>query len=361
MTRAFNFNAGPGPIPEPVLTKAQQEMFNFEQSGAAVMELSHRSSLYENIHFKAIDQLRTILQVPEEFEILFLQGGATLQFSMTAQNFLPKNKKAGFVLTGSWSEKAMKEASAFGGTTVLASSRDSNYNSIPEVDFSSLPDDIAYVHLTTNNTIFGTQWPEIPARGSKPVILDMSSDILSRDIPWENVDLAYAGAQKNAGMAGVTLVFIRKSLMETADSTLPPSISYSQHADKKSLYNTPPTGAIYITKLVTDWILEIGGLDAVKKRAEEKSGILYEMIDDSGGFYSGHAEPGARSNMNVTFRLKTEELENKFLKEASEYGFMGLNGHRSVGGCRASIYNAVPVEHVHALKQFMESFQKNNS
>ncbi|PTL38944.1 3-phosphoserine/phosphohydroxythreonine transaminase [Alkalicoccus saliphilus] len=360
MNRAYNFNAGPGPIPSPVLEKAQKEMFNFEQSGAAVMELSHRSSLYEQIHFQALQQLRDILSVPDEFDILFLQGGATLQFSMTAQNFLSPDKKASFVLTGSWSEKALKEASAFGSTEVHASSADNNYRSIPDVHLKGLGDDTAYVHLTANNTIFGTQWPELPDRGSQPVIIDMSSDILSRSVPWDKVDLAYAGAQKNAGMAGVTLVFIRKSMIETGNSSLPPSISYKQHAAKDSLYHTPPTGAIYITKLVTDWILDLGGLPAIEKRAEEKAGILYRTIDQSNGFYKGHADKNARSLMNVTFRLPDEKLEKMFLEEASEKGFMGLNGHRSVGGCRASIYNAVPVEHVQALQELMDNFQRKH-
>ncbi|SDO30224.1 3-phosphoserine/phosphohydroxythreonine transaminase [Alkalicoccus daliensis] len=360
MTRAYNFNAGPGPIPTPVLEKAKQEMFNFEQSGAAVMELSHRSSLYEKIHFQALKQLRDILSVPEEFDILFLQGGATLQFSMTAQNFLEEDKKAGFVLTGSWSEKAKKEAEAFGETVVLASSKDSNYAAIPEVDLASVEESLSYVHLTSNNTIFGTQWKELPAKGNHPVIVDMSSDILSKQINWKNVDLAYAGSQKNAGMAGVTLVFIRKSFMEQANTSLPPSISYAQHASKDSLYHTPPTGAIYITKLVTDWILDMGGLAEIEKRAEAKAKMLYDTIDQSEGFYTGHAEPEARSLMNVTFRLRSEKLEEQFLQEAANAGYMGLNGHRSVGGCRASIYNAVPLEHVEALRDMMIAFKNKH-
>lgn len=361
MTRAFNFNAGPGPIPEPVLERAQQQMFNFENSGAAVMELSHRSGLYEKIHFQALKQLREILSVPEDFSILFLQGGATLQFSMSAKNFLKESQKAGFVLTGSWSEKAKKEASFYGETTVLASAKESNYKSIPEVDLTKVEEELSYVHLTSNNTIFGTQWAKLPQKGKHPVIVDMSSDILSKAIDWNNVDLAYAGAQKNAGMAGVTLVFIRNSFMDQANISLPPSLSYKTHAGSDSLYHTPPTGAVYITKLVTDWILELGGLKEIEKRAEKKAALLYDTIDNSQGFYTGHAEKSARSLMNVTFRLPDTELEKKFLKEAEEAGFMGLNGHRSVGGCRASIYNAVPVEHVEALKALMNDFRSRYS
>lgn len=361
MSRAYNFNAGPGPIPAPVLEKAQQQMFDFEQSGAAVMELSHRSGLYEKIHFQALKQLREILSVPEEFSILFLQGGATLQFSMTARNFLKENKKAGFVLTGSWSEKAQKEAAFFGDTLTIATAKDSNYRTIPDVDLNQIDEELSYVHLTSNNTIFGTQWKELPRKGKHPVIIDMSSDILSRRIDWENVDLAYAGAQKNAGMAGVTIVFVRNSFMEQADVSIPPSLSYKTHAGAESLYHTPPTGAVYITKLVTDWILELGGIQEMEKRAEEKAALLYDTIDHSGGFFTGHAEKHARSLMNVTFRLPDEEMEKKFLQEAADAGFMGLNGHRSVGGCRASIYNAVPMEHVEALKQLMNDFKERHT
>ncbi|PRO64986.1 3-phosphoserine/phosphohydroxythreonine transaminase [Alkalicoccus urumqiensis] len=358
--RAYNFNAGPGPIPEQVLQQAQKEMFNFQHAGAAVMELSHRSSLYESIHFAALKQIREILSVPDSFDILFLQGGATLQFSMTAKNFLPEGKKAGFVLSGSWSEKAMKEASFFGEVTEIASTKSNEYRSIPEVNLREQDTDCAYIHLTSNNTIYGTQWKTLPEKGTKPVIIDMSSDILSRPVNWEHIDLAYAGAQKNAGMAGVTIVIARRSFLESAEGNVPPSLSYKQHADKDSLYHTPPTGAVYITKLVTDWIQDLGGIKAVEERAEKKASMLYETIDQSEGYYTGHAEKSARSLMNVTFRLPSEELEEKFLQEAKEAGFMGLNGHRSVGGCRASIYNAVPVEHVEALCRFMKQFQHTN-
>ncbi|UTR14221.1 3-phosphoserine/phosphohydroxythreonine transaminase [Salipaludibacillus sp. LMS25] len=360
MTNVYNFNPGPSPIPVEVLTKAKANMFNYEQSGMAVMEMSHRSPLYEGIHFRAMDQLRDILQIPETFDILFLQGGASLQFAMVALNFLPAEKKAGYVLTGSWSEKALKEASAIGETTIIASSKEDHYQHVPHTDLSKLSNDTAYVHLTSNNTIYGTQWSKLPERGDVPVIIDMSSDILSRTIPWENVDMVYAGAQKNAGMSGVTLVIMRKTLLESANNTLPPSLSYKQHADKQSLYNTPPTGAIYITGLVTEWIKQQGGVEEMARKAEKKAQMIYDVIDNSNRFYTGHAEPASRSLMNITFRLPSEGLEKKFLTEAKEKGFIGLNGHRSVGGCRVSNYNAVPVEHVIVLKEFMEQFMEQN-
>ncbi|MFC4738261.1 3-phosphoserine/phosphohydroxythreonine transaminase [Bacillus daqingensis] len=358
MKRAYNFNAGPGPVPEAVLTRARDEMFNFEQSGAAVMELSHRSKLYESIHFEAMEQIRQILQVPDYMEVLFLQGGATLQFSMAPRNFLREGQTGTYVLSGSWSEKAQKEAAYFGHTEILSSSKDVNYAHIPETDYQLASENSAYIHLTTNNTIFGTQWQTIPDNQTDiPVFADMSSDILSRRINWSNIDLAYAGAQKNAGIAGVTIVIISKKLLASAQDG-PPSTSYQVHADKQSLYHTPPTGAVYITKLVTDWILENGGAIGMEERAKKKSEMLYDLIDGSNGFFRGHAAKDSRSSMNVTFRLENEELEKQFLREAAAEGFMGLNGHRSVGGCRASIYNAVPPEHVEALCSFMEKFRK---
>ncbi|WP_416149184.1 3-phosphoserine/phosphohydroxythreonine transaminase [Salipaludibacillus sp. HK11] len=360
MTNVYNFNAGPSSIPAPVLEKAKNEMFNFEQSGMAVMEMSHRSPLYEKIHFGAMDQLRKIYHIPDEFEVLFLQGGASLQFSMIPLNFLGKNQKASYVLTGSWSEKALKEASALGEVETLSSSKDNQYKYIPETDLSQLSENVAYVHLTSNNTIFGTQWPTFPKKKNVPVIVDMSSDVLSRNLPWEDLDMIYAGGQKNAGMAGVTLVVIRKSLLETANDELPPSLSYKQHAKSDSLYNTPPTAAVYITGLVANWIDECGGVEEMNRRARAKAEMIYNVIDESNDFYTGHAEFSARSTMNITFRLADEQLEKAFLSEAKEAGFVGLNGHRSVGGCRVSSYNAVPLKHVEVLRDFMIDFMKKN-
>ncbi|SER96320.1 3-phosphoserine/phosphohydroxythreonine transaminase [Salisediminibacterium halotolerans] len=360
MTQTYNFNPGPGPIPNEVLAKAQQNMFNFEQTGMAVMELSHRSAAYERVHFHAMNTLRELLDIPDDFSVLFLQGGASLQFSMLAKNFLSDNKAGAYVLSGSWAEKAQKEGAAIGEVYTAAASSNRTYADVPVFDPADLQENTAYVHLTSNNTIYGTQLSDWPAC-EQPVFVDMSSDILSRPIPWDRVDLAYAGAQKNAGMAGVTIAIIRTSLLDQASGSLPPSLSYKQHADKDSLYNTPPTGAIYITSLVLDWIKEQGGITEMENRAKEKAALIYDVIDRSNGFYSGHADKDSRSWMNITFRLPSEELEKKFLNQASERGFTGLNGHRSVGGCRVSNYNAVPREHVEILRDFMLEFQQNHS
>lgn len=361
MTEVYNFNPGPSPIPAPVLKKAKEEMFNFENSGMAVMEMSHRSPLYEKIHYHAINQLKELLSVPDDYEVLFLQGGASLQFAMVALNFLPSNKEAAYVLTGSWSEKALKEAQALGNVTTLATSESNQFKHIPDVDLSKVTEKTAYIHLTSNNTIYGTQWPSFPKEPAVPVIIDMSSDILSRSIPWNDVDMIYAGAQKNAGMAGVTIVMIKKSLLESANDKLPASLSYKQHASKDSLYNTPPTAAIYITSLVTDWIRDLGGVAEMQRLAKQKADLIYGVIDHSRGFYTGHADHEARSQMNITFKLADENLEKDFLTQAKNAGFIGLNGHRSVGGCRVSTYNAVPLHHVEKLQSFMETFMEKHN
>lgn len=355
----YNFNPGPSSLPKEVLDHAQANMFNFEQSGMGLMELSHRSPQYEAVHNHTIDQIRKLLKVPEDYSILLLQGGASLQFAMSAMNFLPAEKKAAYVMTGSWSEKARKEASFYGKTYELASSKDNQYKDIPKVNLEDIASNTAYIHYTSNNTIFGTQWTAFP-KSDQPVIVDMSSDILSKDIDWNTVDMAYAGAQKNAGMSGVTLVILKNALMDSASDDVSPTLSYQQHAKTNSLYNTPPTAAVYMTGLVCDWIERNGGLEGMKQRAEEKAQLIYDEIDGSEGFYTGHAKSDSRSNMNVTFNLPSEELEKSFLNEAKAAGFVGLNGHRSVGGCRASIYNAVPKEHVQKLIEFMKEFRSQN-
>ncbi|AOM82459.1 3-phosphoserine/phosphohydroxythreonine transaminase [Salisediminibacterium beveridgei] len=355
----YNFNPGPSPLPQEVLDHAQANMFNFEQSGMGIMELSHRSPQYEGVHNQTIKQIRKLLDVPEDYSVLLLQGGASLQFAMSAMNFLPADQKAAFVMTGSWSEKAKKEASFYGQTYELATSKANQYKNIPEVDLSLVSPDTAYIHYTSNNTIFGTQWTRFP-NSDQPAIVDMSSDILSKEVDWNTVDMAYAGAQKNAGMSGVTIVIVRNSLLDHASENVSPTLSYKQHDKANSLYNTPPTSAIYMTGLVCDWIEKNGGLKGMKQRAEEKAQLIYDEIDGSEGFYTGHADTASRSNMNVTFNLPSEELEKSFLAKAKAEGFVGLNGHRSVGGCRASIYNAVPKEHVEKLISFMKEFRSVN-
>jgi len=359
--RAYNFNAGPAAIPLSVLEKAQSELLNFNNSGMSVMELSHRGKDYEDVHNQAIALLRELLGIPSDYEILFLQGGASTQFAMVPMNFLASGKKAGYIMTGVWSEKALDEANLFGETYEAASTKNDNYRNIPALDQLKYEDGSAYIHLTSNNTIYGTQWQIFPNTGNIPLIGDMSSDILAKPFDVSNFTMIYCGAQKNLGPSGVTVVIIKKSFLETANTKkLPKMLRYDIHAKNNSLYNTAPTFGIYMLKLVLDWAKEAGGVQEIYRRNLEKAALIYDAIDESNGFYRGHAEKGSRSFMNITFRLASEELEAKFLAEAKKAGFVGVNGHRSVGGCRASAYNAVPYESCLALREFMLSFQKVN-
>lgn len=360
MKRAYNFNAGPAALPLPVLKRAQEELLNFQNTGMSVMELSHRSKEYDAVHNSAKQRLKKLMNIPDTHDVLFLQGGASLQFSMVPMNLLGKDQVANYVLTGSWSEKALKEAKKIGKTHIAASSKEANYTYIPRLEDIQLSENAAYLHITSNNTIFGTQWREFP---NLPVdlIADMSSDILSREINVGQFALIYAGAQKNLGPSGVTVVIIRNDLLERIPDNLPTMLDYRTHSSKNSLYNTPPTFAIYMLSLVLEWVEEQGGVKAIEARNKEKAAVVYEAIDASNGFYAPHAEKDSRSLMNVTFRLPNEELTKKFLEEAKEKGFVGLAGHRSVGGCRASIYNAVPLEACEALAEFMNDFYRRFS
>jgi len=358
--RAYNFNAGPSALPLEVLEKAQKEIVNFNGSGMSIMEMSHRSKDYETVHNEAIARLNKLFSIPDNYEVLFLQGGASLQFTMVPMNFLQEGKKASYILTGSWSEKALKEAKLFGNPVEAASSKENNYRNIPALNDINFNADDAYVHLTSNNTIFGTSWNEYPDTGDVPLIADMSSDILSRPVDVSKFGMIYAGAQKNLGPSGVTVVIIRKDLLEKANKNIPTMLKYTTHADSNSLYNTPPTFGIYMLGEVLKWVEEQGGVEEIAKRNEEKAGLIYDVIDQSNGFFVGHATKDSRSLMNITFRIADEELEKQFLAEAKEAGFVGLNGHRSVGGCRASAYNAVPYEACKALADFMLAFQQNH-
>ncbi|WP_047152865.1 3-phosphoserine/phosphohydroxythreonine transaminase [Aneurinibacillus tyrosinisolvens] len=359
--RAYNFNAGPSALPLSVLEKAQQELLDFEGTGMSIMEMSHRSAVYEKVHNEAIANLKALLSVPDEYHVLFLQGGASTQFSMIPMNFLTPERKAGYVMTGSWSEKAHKEAKLLGGETYFAAStKETNYNRIPAPGEISIQENTAFLHVTSNNTIFGTQWFDFPDTGDIPLIADMSSDILSHSIDASKFALIYAGAQKNLGPSGVTVAILRPDMLERVNENVPTMLRYDTHIKNNSLYNTPPTFGIYMLGLVLKWAKEQGGLAALEKHNKEKAALIYNTIDESNGFYKGHAEKDSRSLMNITFRLSSEELEKKFLAEAKDAGFVGLNGHRSVGGCRASAYNAVPYESCKALQEFMQSFQKHN-
>ena len=356
MERSYNFNAGPSALPLDVLKKAQSELTNFQQTGMSVMELSHRSPEYEDVHNRAQRLLRELLAIPEQYDVLFLQGGASLQFTMVPMNFL-NGGLGSYVLTGSWSKKALKEAEKLGKTSVAASSEESNFDRIPALSEIAIDKEASYLHITSNNTIFGTQWQSFP-EADVDLIADMSSDILSRPLEIERFGLIYAGAQKNLGPSGVTVVIVRRDLLDKAPDNLPTMLDYRTHSKNNSLFNTPPTFAIYMLSLVLEWVKERGGVEQIARINKQKAELLYRVIDESDGFYKGHAEKSSRSLMNVTFTLPNDALTKQFLTEAKEKGFVGLNGHRSVGGCRASIYNAVPLESVEKLAEFMHQFQK---
>lgn len=356
MTRKLNFYAGPAILPLEVMKKAQEELLDFNGIGLSVMEISHRSKDFDNVINGAKEKIRSVFNIPENYSIMFLQGGASTQFGMIPMNLL-QGGTADYIHTGAWAKKAIKEAKLFGSVNIAASSEDKNFNYIP--DHFSLSSDAKYVHTTSNETIGGIQYKTFPKTGNVPLIADMSSDIFCRELDVSQFGMIYAGAQKNMGPAGVTLVIMRNDLIESAADGLTTMLSYKTHAEKNSMYNTPPCFAIYIVKLVMEWIESLGGLAAVEKINEEKAAILYEKIDTS-PIYSGTAEKKDRSIMNVTFRIAPEELEGKFIQEAADNGLMGLKGHRSVGGCRASIYNAMPVEGVKTLVEFMDEFEKKN-
>jgi len=358
--RIYNFSAGPGILPEEVLLEAQKDLYSYKGEGLSIMEMSHRSKTYGEIITEAEKDLRTLLNVSDDYAVLFLQGGATLQFSMVPFNIMPPNNKADYINTGTWSKKAIKEAKRVGEINIAASSEDSNFNYIPKQESLNLTPDASYVHFTSNNTIFGTEFKTEPEVGDVPLVCDASSDILSKPIDVNKYGIIYAGAQKNMGPAGAALVIVKKSLLERSPDTLHTYLNYNTHAEKGSMYNTPPTFTIYIMGLVYKWLLKNGGLEAMQKVNEAKAKMLYDAIDNSDGYYKGAAAVEDRSLMNVTFNLANEELEKKFIAEATAKDFSGLKGHRSVGGIRASIYNAFPTKGVEDLVQFMEDFKKDN-
>ncbi|GAB4296676.1 MAG: 3-phosphoserine/phosphohydroxythreonine transaminase [Ignavibacteriaceae bacterium] len=358
--RIYNFSAGPAVLPEEVLLEAQKDLFALPGVGMSVLEISHRSKTFDSIISEAKENLKKLLDIPDDYSILFLQGGASLQFSMVPLNLMPPKNKADYIVTGSWSKKAVKEAKRVGSVNIASSTEESKFNRIPEQSELNLDPGASYVHFTSNNTIYGTQFHSEPDTGSVPLVCDASSDILHKKIDVKKYALIYAGAQKNMGPAGVTLVIIRKDMLERSQDSLHTMLNYKTHADAGSLYNTPTTFGIYIIQLVTRWLLKNGGLEKMYQINKQKADILYKCIDESGGFYRGHAEKGSRSLMNVTFNLPNEELEKKLVDEATKAGFSGLKGHRSVGGLRASIYNAFPVKGVEELAAFMKEFQKRN-
>ncbi|MEP6635244.1 MAG: 3-phosphoserine/phosphohydroxythreonine transaminase [Acidobacteriota bacterium] len=357
--RIFNFSAGPAVLPVPVLEEAQRDMLSLPGVGMSVMEISHRSKTFDDIFNKAESGLRELLGIPENYHVLFLQGGASLQFSMVPMNLLAADGSADYVITGSWGKKALKEAKRCGTANVAATMADGGFTRVPGQDELKLDPQSTYVHITTNETIEGVAWKQEPNVGNVPLVADASSDILSHPIPVEKYALIYAGAQKNMGPSGVTLVIIRNDLLKLIPDGLHTMLDYRTHVENKSLYNTPNTWGIYIISLITKWLREKGGLQGMQQENEEKAGLLYDAIDAT-EFYRGHADADSRSIMNVTFRLPSEELEKKFAVEATAQGLDGLKGHRSVGGIRASIYNAFPRDGVEALVLFMKEFERKN-
>ncbi|MGQ9612407.1 MAG: 3-phosphoserine/phosphohydroxythreonine transaminase [Chloroflexus sp.] len=356
-----NFNPGPAALPSDVIARAQAELADYRGCGMSVLEISHRSKEYEAINAAAEANLKALLGLGDDYRVLFMQGGASMQFALIPLNLLSAGATAEYIVTGTWGEKAYEEAQRVGPVRLLASTAADGYRSLPSTDAITPNPQAAYLHLTTNETIQGVQWPvELPDLGSVPLVADMSSDFLSRPFRAQRFALIYAGAQKNLGPAGVTVVVIRQDMIERGRKDLPVIMRYATFAKNNSLYNTPPVFAVYMVNLVLEWIKDQGGLAAMAERNARKAALVYAAIDGSDGFYSGHAAPAARSLMNVTFRLPTPELEKQFLHEAQAAGMVGLAGHRSVGGIRASLYNAVAPESAAALADFMQDFAKRH-
>ncbi len=357
--RVFNFSSGPAVLPLPVLEEAQRDLVSLPGVGMSVLEISHRSKPFDQILEGALEDMRAIAGIPSNYQILFLQGGASMQFSMVPMNLLTSGLTADYIVTGDWGKKALKEAKKVGATSVAASTENDNFKRVAAQSELKLTPGAAYVHMTSNNTIHGTQWHHLPEVGAAPLVADMSSDIFSRPIDVSKYGLIFAGAQKNLGPSGVTVVIIRQDLLARSADALPSMLNYKLQAENGSRYNTPPAFGIYILGLVMKWLKGAGGLAAVEKVNERKAAALYAELDRT-PFWAPHADKDSRSRMNITFRMASEALEGKFAKEATAAGFDGLQGHRSVGGLRASIYNAFPEAGITALVQFMREFERTN-
>ncbi len=359
LNRAHNFNAGPAALPLEVLQRAQAEMLDYKGTGMSIIEMSHRSKEFEAMINETEADMRELLNIPANYKVMFMQGGASLQFSMIPMSFRPSGASADYIVTGTWSKKAVDEAKKLGNTRVAASGKETNFDRTP----ASLETDpnAAYLYYCSNETIHGVEYFEEPTPpAGVPLICDASSDFMSRPLDITKYAYLYAGAQKNVGPAGVVIGILREDLLERAPANLPVMLDYKTLAAEKSLYNTPPCFSIYMVGLVMKWLKNLGGLNAMQTRNQQKAGLVYNAIDQSGGFYKGHAQPANRSLMNITFRLPTESLEDQFASEAKKNNLIGLKGHRSVGGMRASTYNAVEMESVQALVQFMQEFQRKN-
>ena len=360
MARVYNFSAGPSMLPLEVLETAAKEMMEYGTSGQSVMEMSHRSKDYDAIIKTAEADLREVMNIPENYEVLFLQGGASTQFAMIPMNLMNKNKKADFVVTGQWANKAYKEAARYGEAKLIASSADKTYSYIPKLDKADFTLDADYFHICMNNTIYGTKWNELPDTGDVPLVADISSCILSEPIDVTKFGLLYAGAQKNVAPAGLTIVIVRKDLLGNAMDITPTMLNYVTHAENDSMFNTPPCYTIYVAGLTLKWIKKLGGLEKMAEINKKKAAILYDFLDNS-KLFRGTVVKEDRSLMNVPFVTGNDELDAKFVKEAAAAGFVNLKGHRSVGGMRASIYNAMPIEGVEKLVEFMAKFEKDNA
>lgn len=360
--RVYNFSPGPATLPLSVLQEAQRDLLALPGTGISILEISHRSKAFGEIISQAETNLRTLLGIPDNYRVLFLQGGSLLQFAMVPMNLIGgTGKSADYIVDGTWSKKALGEAKAQAAVSVAWDGASTNFNRTPKDEELNLNPDAAYVYMASNETIQGVQFPKVPEVGSVPLVCDASSDFLCRPTPIEKYGILFACAQKNAGPSGVTVVIVRDDLIEHSPANLPSMLSYKVLVGGKSLLNTPPTFAIYMVKLVTGWLVnEIGGLEKMAEINRRKSKLLYDVVDNSNGFYLGHAEPESRSLMNVPFRLANAALDEPFLKQAAEQGLVELKGHRSVGGCRASIYNAMPIEGVQRLAEFMTEFSKKN-
>ncbi len=359
MERVFNFSAGPSMLPEAVLQQAAAEMLCYQDSGSSVLEMSHRSPEYETIIADAEKLLRQLMQIPDNYKVLFLQGGASTQFAAVPLNLLNGSGKADYILSGQFSTKAYKEAQKYGDVAAVASSKDINFSAVPKTTKADFRPDADYVHICFNNTIYGTKFPYIPDTGDIPLVADMSSCILSEPVDVSKFGVIYAGAQKNMSAAGLTVVIVREDLLGKARETTPTMLDWKVMADNGSMYNTPPCYCIYIAKLVYEWILSLGGLTAMQVKNQKKAQLLYDYLD-SQDYYLAPVAKESRSMMNVTFVTGNADLDKKFAKEAAEQGLKNLKGHRSVGGMRASIYNAMPYEGVEKLIKFMQDFAKNN-
>ncbi len=360
MGRIYNFGAGPSMMPLPVLEQAQRELLDYKGSGMSMLEISHRNALFEEVNDQAQAHIKQLLGMDDSWVVMFMGGGASLQFSMIPMNFLTPGKVAAYAITSTFSEKAIKEAHKVGKAVEVYSSKATGLDRVPRPEELKLPENCAYLHLTGNCTAEGLEYFDYPDTGEVPLIVDMSSDILSRPIPLEKFSLIYNGAQKNIGPAGVTVVMAKKEFLKGRDPQLPTMMNYETFADHDSTYNTPPVFGIYLVDLMSQWLLDQGGLTEMEKRNRAKAKVVYDVLDAHPEFYRGHAQKDSRSLMNVTFNLPSKELETRFVAEAKAQGLAGLQGHRSIGGIRASIYNAMPLEGAQALTDFMEDFWKKN-